>query len=170
MRTPIFALTLSSSSIFSRGYHRVGRVVTEQNEQPRQHPRPISMRPLTLGNRMEEISSTFGASFAESTTWGGRNSSRSALPTMSFTKISASPSTTLSMPPMESTNSWIQGSFARVAGASCQAHGPPAMILSPRLRASTTAGWDSIRLKLTELRVSFFMTPPNVELGGLSPK
>ncbi|MFI5413841.1 MAG: hypothetical protein ACHQ0I_04575 [Candidatus Lutacidiplasmatales archaeon] len=84
--------------------------------------------------------------------------------------MSASPSTTESMPPNESTNSWIQGSFSRVAGESCQAHGPPAMILRPRLRASTTAGWESIRLKLTELSVSFFITPPNVELGGLSPK
>ncbi len=84
--------------------------------------------------------------------------------------MSLSPSTTVSIPPIESTNSWIHGSFARVPGASCQAHGPPAMILRPRRRASTTAGWLSIRLKLTELRVSLCMMPPNVELGGLSPK
>src|SRR5208283_3700018 len=170
LRTLILALTLSSSSILSRGYQRVGRVVTEQNEHPRQHPRPISTRPLTLGNRMEEICSTLGASLAPSTMCGGRNSSRSAFPTISFTNRSASPWTTESMPPKESTNSWIQGSLNRVAGASCQAHGPPAMILSPRLRASTTAGCVSIRLKLTQFRVSFFITPPNVELGGLSPK
>ncbi len=168
--TPIVALTLSSSSIFSSGYHRVGRVVTEQNEQPRQHPRPISIKPLTLGNRIEEICSTLGASFAPRTTCGGRNSSCSAFWTISRTKMSLSPSTTVSIPPIESTNSWMKGSFIRVAGESCQAHGPPAMILSPCLRASTTAGWLSIRLKLTELSGSFFMTPPNVEQGGLRPK
>ena len=49
--------------------------------------------------------------------------------------MSASPSTTESIPPIEATNSPIQGTFIWVAGDSCQAHGPPAMSLIPSCRA-----------------------------------
>ncbi len=94
----------------------------------------------------------------------------SALRTISLTKMSLSPSTTQSIPPMDSTNSPIHGTFTRVAGASCQAHGPPAMSFMPALRAASTCGRVSIRLKFTSFSGSFFMTPPNVEEGGFSPK